>query len=887
MKAETGLRLAALQKSSGAKADARAVVASPTDQVRDPWQLTSAISACSARSLWREAVRLLCQSRRAQLQVGAVPCNAGMSACQKGLAWTAALSLLTWLCTAGTQPDTISLNTCIGASKGKSWRVGIALVSTFAQGRALQLDCFTLTGLLRGCRGNWPLATDILVDLCQHRGMQPSTEVSNAHLSATLQRKWPSSLHLVAVSSSSADRVSFKILAGALSQSGTWQGCVRLLQLLRLRRFAERATPLSSLVSACGQNTLWRRAVGMLFSFQKELAACSATISACSRASCWKQALDLSDCLATSGLRADIVSWNAVLGCLAPTSKWTAALRTFRVARRSTLRADVVTFGATVEAASAARQWAELLVLLTCHGNHRGLDVAACSSALRGLTDQWKEAALVLRAAVRSALRPDLGNVASLVSALPSHGWQQGVQELPDMPTANTLSSTSYLSLSAAVFQSLRKSQNWSVATVLFSDLCRRELVRSEVLANAMACLHAAGRREQGLELCRRAQQDGVRLDTACVSVVLSLCDRADFWHSSLHFLTSWAGKLDRVTLGAAVASCSTGAQWLFCTSLLQRYQEESSMSLATINSLIDATSKSLHWHVVLGQLAHLRHDMLEPDLTSVNSALASFTSSVQSFSVQAWARAVSMTSRLQGQKDAITSARLLEIFEESGCWIQTVALLDELIELIKTVGRESRSQAVACMDQLLDNDKLHISACQKIRRFMFAPLRSLLSVLLISRLDQTQAELEVYSLGCHFTHTALSQLGLAPANAFWLPHLWWETRRSCQRGSTMSTPRVASARLVTASEAHAIWIPDVAETERNDMGLLALLSGRQRTLGHRTEGDQGVEEFFVGNPRLAPVFVDHDRSLHAERQALLVILCSVCALVQGGEEKG
>ncbi|CAE7661804.1 EMB2654 [Symbiodinium sp. CCMP2592] len=675
-------------------------------------------------------------------------------------------------------------------------------------------------------------------------------KVCNAHLTATSKQPWALSLHSVAeTSSQTTDRVTFKLVAGTLVRSGIWEECAALLQFLRSWRCSEQAMPLTSLVNAFGREMLWSRAVYIMSSFERDLGACSAAASACEKASIWKQALGLSGLLAESGLRSDIVCWNVNLSGLASASKWTEALGTLRAAAKSSLKPDVATFGATVDAAATGGQWPVLLVLLSRRS--RKIDAAACSTALRGLAgNPWRAGTLVLEAAVRDSLRPDLRNYASLLSAVPSQAWLQGVQALPQLVTLNALQalhSPSYLSLSAALFQSLGECQNWSRALVLFSFLQRSEMLSSSVLANAMASLQAAGRRKQALALCRRAQKDTVQLDTASLSVVLSLCDRADFWQSSLRFLSDWTGQLAEVTLGAAVGSCSKGHQWPSCASLLHGMQAPGCMSLAAMNSLIDAAAKSSDWHVALYNLVRIAQNGLEPDLTSVNSALPGLNT-------QDWVRAITVTSQLlqRQQPDAITAMGLLAMFEEASCWTRVAPLLDELGS--KAALCESRSQAMACMDDLLHADKLHVKVSQMLYRLVLAPAMPILSTMHRSKLDVSPPELQVHSFGAHFTGAALSTLRLtAHGSAFWLPMVRRETRRVSQPpGPGATQTQQASARLVTASAAHSICPQTV----------------RQRSLGHRGEA---VENAL--HARLIPIFVEHDRSLHAERHALLAIL--------------
>ena len=863
---------AALQRGQSGRAEIRASVKGLQKQkaLQEPWQLTSSISGYSGRSLWRDALHLWYQSRKAQLEAGAITCNAAMAACQKGAAWTSAILALSSMHEAKIRPDTISLNTCLGAGRQGRWRNAVALLH-FAQRTALRLDSFSLTGLLGACKGQWRFASSLLGTVSLQSGVKPTVEVRNAHLTAHRQN-WASSLHFVFQAS---DDISFRILAGSLVQSKKWQACVTLLQLLRSCRTNAHTLPYTSSITACGREMVWRRAVCMMWrSSEIDLASCSAAVTACERASCWQQALELSGRLHRLGRQTDVVLWNARLSSWVKASEWTAALRAFGQTHKMTLKPDMASFGSTMEATSVTHRWTELLALFTClRDTRRRIDAAACSTVLRGLNrDNWKAAVMVVEAAVCSTLRPDIGNLASLVNALPSRGWQRGVHmisERPERLTPSQSQSASCLSLSAALFQSLTGRREWRRALVLFTFLQSRDWLCPTVLANAMACLHGAGRRQEGLELFRRAQKEGLRLDATSLSVALSLCDRADFWQRSLSFLSSWFGQLEAPMLGAAVASCSKGSKWLLCASLLgtHRARAERLRSLATMNSVIDAASAAQQWHVVLSQLNHLAAVTLKPDATSVNSALACFNSNRRG----EWLRAFAVTSLLIQQRqrpDAITAGGLVEILDAAGCQAPPAAFILELlgttiVDSALAAELDTRNRAVACMDHLLDQEKLPASICQTLYRLLLVPSLPTLFAMRISELDEAH-ELQVYSLGSRFTSFAFSQLGLA-ISAPWLTQSCQAARRS-QHGneSVFVSP---AARSIVACVAHTFEPLDRPSP-----------SHCQRTVGYGTDVPEILKDW-TSNEMLAPVFVEHDRSMHAERHALLTVLFASLSL--------
>ena len=80
----------------------------------------AAISACEKGRRWEQALRLLHEMWRSQLEPDVVSCNAAISACEKCRQLEQALNLLQEMERARLEPDVVSYNAAISAcEKGK------------------------------------------------------------------------------------------------------------------------------------------------------------------------------------------------------------------------------------------------------------------------------------------------------------------------------------------------------------------------------------------------------------------------------------------------------------------------------------------------------------------------------------------------------------------------------------------------------------------------------------------------------------------------------------------------------------------------------------------------------------------------------------------------
>lgn len=229
----------------------------------------------------------------------------------------------------------------------------------------------------------------------------------------------------------------------------------------------------------------------------------------------------------------------------------------------------------------------------------------------------WAVGAVLLQAA-----RLDVGNLALQVDAMPGTAW----------PEACHLASGEPHDAAPLVASMLRKlpAQQWRKA-LLLGD------VTTAVAGNVLAYLGGAGRREEALKLCQELLEQKLRKDEMLLGVVLSLCDRADFWRDALDIFNSWPIKQGLVATGAAMASCGAAGQWPWCLRLLDVL---GSASLVIVNSVVDAAKTN--WKVSVAWLdvavPQLGATGVQPDITTMNSAVSSMVAGV---ATGQWAKAV------------------------------------------------------------------------------------------------------------------------------------------------------------------------------------------------------------------------------------------------------
>ncbi|CAJ1402555.1 unnamed protein product [Effrenium voratum] len=322
----------------------------------------SALSACERARRWRQAMELLRNVRRRRFG-NIISCNAAMSACQKVARWQDAVLMLV-----GIQPTAISYSTAASACEGPMWpralrcfsaspRAALNAAVAAAGGAAdaaawrlaLQLafaapsarcatDLVTYNAALSALSGNDNAAWRAAVGL---GGLRPDGISRSARISAT--QSWREAAALYASSGAEA--------AGGGGADAKKFAC-------------------GAAVSTCEAFGAWRAALALLTSATGgsgaggaagSLVAGNSALSACQKAMAWQEALALLRGFADLKLRADVISYNAVVS--ACQGEWRQALRLLEELQSVHLSPGVVTYNAMITACEK-RGWRKALASL-------------------------------------------------------------------------------------------------------------------------------------------------------------------------------------------------------------------------------------------------------------------------------------------------------------------------------------------------------------------------------------------------------------------------------------------------------------------------------------------------------------------------------------------
>ncbi|CAE8611563.1 unnamed protein product [Polarella glacialis] len=815
--------------------------------LQGPRERTMAANSLGRHGLWQLALELLVPGAKTGLgpfpEPDAKLFEAVMSACGKVGQWVPALEQLSELRKQGLEATVVSFNTAISGCDPKGWRRSLQLLEEICI-RRLRADVVSYNAALTACArsGSWAIALGLQRDLSQ-RGIHPDSFTFNACMAACGQQ---------------------------------WGRCLLLLK--------GGPGPSESKGSpVVGYNT---------------------AISACEAAAQWMQALCVLQLARCSAVRLDAVTFNAAASACGRAEQWALALGLVGQLRHSGLEPCRVTWGAAIDACGKAKQW-------------------ACATELVSIS--WKRG--------RPSERPGVVAYSSLASALQkSHEAQLCLQLLgvmrlkavqPNLLTFNTAASACQV--------------QWELALSVAGDARQRGSELDSYTWNALST--AAERCMQwrlSLQLLRQMQAACVRLDLLCCSATLrALAARSGLWHLGLQLLTDVqrAGiSLDEVACAAVLGSCAGGgASWSRALVLLPRSAGAMSRAVAAA-----ACQGGGAWPQALRLLYEAPQLRLKPGSSAFNLASSAAQAAKEWRLVLGLLLEMPRQSHVP---NSIAREAAVKACAKAGRGEAVCAQLDALrrapgaSQVLASPGADGRSQepgrgatdnlAVVALELLLEHGSLDSGSLATFVRLDLAPvlpcLRRLLCKSVTSQMLQDGTLDRQPGLGACGTATALHILGLATdevvaaatfTNSQWVQSTEGEVRRAAALPGASGSVHVAWPRarlasrhlltelLVAPSVFAKSWKPhragsleevSVGETanSRAAVGLVAawaaanmwIVSGAQsaqlpvanllRCAGCAANEDDGTT-------RLRPIFVEHDRSAHAERTLLLGLLRQV-----------
>ncbi|CAE8593998.1 unnamed protein product, partial [Polarella glacialis] len=597
-----------------------------------------------------------------------------------------------------------------------------------------------------------------------------------------------------------------------------------LLQELRDRDLQPSEITYTAALQGCEGTRNWLRAFELLVEMRRDSLVpnritLTAAISTCKEARVWWRAVRLLAILQQSGSEPNMIAYNAVISACERCGQWAEALRCLVSSQGMGLTPDVVTFNAASSACEKGRQWEWALHFLESM-RFRGVkvDVISFSAAISACEKsfQWERALLLLLNMHCEQVAPNMITINSAISAC-SRGikWELALQLL------------------------------WGVQTDGLS-LLRPDATTYSATMNA--CGHGL-QWERAVRLLAVAQVDGrQQLDAAIFNTAIGACERASRWGRVICFLDD------------------------------MRHHRLAASTLS-FNAALDAFARSGEWSQALRAMHDMKGLRLQPDVVTYSASLAISSSPDQG---RSWAgpnvrRLLSEMKQQSVEANSVTYQAALAACENSADKQNVPELVELLSSSSLTLARQPLptssstvggyqigvSAMVAALDLLDTHGLLKSLVATAFRCWAYkASLLQLLHLQCHSASDSEQLQrrplLEALpGLGC-FDAQALADLGLEGAAG--LAEL--QARLVSRRGFGSVRPATKPT-----AKGLAAWLAMSCALAK--WGSAHRAESQGRPVGY--SGGSGRKE----GP-LRPVLAEHDRSGHAERQALLDALTTL-----------
>ncbi|CAE8739992.1 unnamed protein product [Polarella glacialis] len=419
----------------------------------------------------------------------------------------------------------------------------------------------------------------------------------------------------------------------------------------------------------------WRRALACLPSLQfaglkADLLLFSGVANSCVQGKQWQVTLELFDATRNSGVEPDSVLCNICLSGigvsgalrgeahrwnqkpLTQTSAWVQAFDCIRAARASGIRADVVTYGALIHACEQGKRWQQALwILLEAMRQDGGTRpslicanaaISACAGA--GCWDAALRCAstLGLSTGALQGLEADVFTLNSCLSACQKgQQWRAALGSfsdarlqglVPDVVTNNAL---------LAVCSNIR---DWNAALVILETIRRQHLQPTVVsytsaIAAAARSLHWRASLDLLLQLCHQsfcittlsynaalAAFGNVFPSTPAAGPQGFAAPENVVWRLGLLLLSSLCKvqlKPDSTSVNSAMNACVACLRWEYAFELLQGMPLLGlSPDILSCNIALAACDRSHEWTRALFLLQSMTQRGPHPDLVSFNSVM-------------------------------------------------------------------------------------------------------------------------------------------------------------------------------------------------------------------------------------------------------------------------
>ncbi|CAE7263672.1 Rf1 [Symbiodinium natans] len=426
-----------------------------------------------------------------------------------------------------------------------------------------------------------------------------------------------------------ANQVSANTALKASSLS-CWPSCLAVVMGMRQRGLAADEITCSTAINGCSKESRWRPALGALDALQRRttglrpnLVCFNAALAACERREQWAAAMDLAGNMPCRDLRLDGISANSRLSALAKSSQWRRTIAAFSAfAARGR---DVVSFGVSLLAYQRGQCWRSAL----CHAGQicsAGLrpNLLTITSALRSAAG-WRQALTIFGGLARLSLRSSLlactGLVASCAQTL---GWQLAVAAQQGLRRVGTNIDGIF---ACSLLETLEEANRWRLGVALAAHLSK-EVRSNEFIHTALVSARGkVGHWRPALALREAWFAKEAQPKVALENAALSACAAAGGlgWQRAGELLAGAVAlgvEATSVSFGALADAYAKGGAWTNALQWLRQFaarslRPESIAGCATLHGL----EKCSQWLHSL-QLLHFLRESHECDQSAYDSAV-------------------------------------------------------------------------------------------------------------------------------------------------------------------------------------------------------------------------------------------------------------------------